>query len=152
MRYYRHLICTTPHSPNNKQTNKFHWPKSFLRSEQLLHQSWMTAFFFGGGGCTFTAPYKNARSLSLPERDESTPRSSILLLQDPFKYYPHIYTQILAVAYFLQVKASQPCVHLSPHACCMPRPFHPQFHQPKKNWWRVRIMKILITRFSPACC
>ena len=49
---------------------------------------------------------------------------------------------------FVQVNSSQPCVHLSPHTCYMPRPFHP----PKNNRGAVQIMRILITQFSPVYC
>jgi hypothetical protein len=93
-----------------------------------------------------TSPY--------PEPHESSPNPTTLLSKDPFEYYTTIYALVFQVVSFLQVFRPKFFAHLSfAHARYMTCPPHPPWFDHYNNiLWRVRIMMLLIMKFSPSSC
>ena len=88
-----------------------------------------------------------------PEPPRSSPYPHIPIPEDPSYYYPTIYAWVSQVVSFLQVPPSKPCIHHTPHSRYMPCPSHSsRFDHPNDIWWAVRIIRLLVTYFSPFLC
>ena len=70
---------------------------------------------------------------SYPQPARSSPYPQIPFPEDPFYYYPPLYSWVSKMVPFSQVSPPKPCIRLSStHTCYMPRPSHSSpFYHPK---------------------